>query len=93
MSFIGWPEFTNSVRWISGEAGADREMKVGLVSQVNVEYADVAPNMARGKGCWGRMVPEGSESPGRRWMGMSAARSSRWAERVNVGSGENVVES
>jgi len=38
---------------------------VGFVSQEKVGKEDTAPNIARGKGCWGIIVPEGSESPGR----------------------------
>lgn len=66
---------------------------VGFVSQLNVEKVEASPNMARGKGCWGRMVPDGSDSPGRMCMGRTCAKSSRCAERLMVGCTEKVVES
>lgn len=66
---------------------------VGFVSQVKVEKEETAPNMARGKGCWGITVPDGSELPGRICTGITRAKSSRIAERLIVGCGENVVES
>ena len=50
---------------------------MGLVSQVNEENEDIAPNMARGNGCCGRMVPEGSVSPGRIWIGIARPISSK----------------
>lgn len=39
------------------------------------------------------MVPEGSELPGKRCTGITRAKSSRVAERLIVGCGENAVES
>jgi len=68
-------------------------MYVGLVSQKNVEKAEAAPNMARGKGCCGRIVPDGSELPGRRCTGIVRAKSRRRAEKLIVGCGEKVAES
>lgn len=69
------------------------ERYVGFVSQVNVEKDETAPNIARGKGCWGMTVPDGSEFPGRICTGITRAKSSRMAETLIVGCGENVVES
>ena len=46
-------------------ASEDRRMYVGFVSQENDENDDAWLNMARGRACWGRIVPEGSDSPGR----------------------------
>jgi hypothetical protein len=63
MSFTGWPELTRRVRDIGGLEGMAGSgsgscssadvmwIYVGLVSHENVEKADAAPNMARGKGC------------------------------------------
>lgn len=63
----------------------ERRIYVGFVSQVKEENVAAGPNIMRGRGCWGRIVPEGSEAPGRRWMGKVRARSCRWPERLIVG--------
>lgn len=39
-------------------------------------------NMSRGRGCWGRVVPEGSEAPGSRWMGSRGEREEKREEKV-----------
>lgn len=63
----------------------ERRMYVGFVSQVKEENAAAGPNIMRGRGCCGKMVPEGSDAPGRRCIGNVRARSWRWPERLIVG--------
>ena len=50
---------------------------VGFVSQEKDEYEDAGPNMERGRACWGRIVPAGSDSPGRMWIASDCDRSCR----------------
>ena len=45
----------------------------------------MSPNIARGKGCCGIIVPEGSDSPGSRCIGMTLAISYNEEERLNIG--------
>jgi hypothetical protein len=60
-------------------------MYVGLVSHVNEPYDDAEPNIARGRACCGRIVPEGSDGPGRRWIGILCAMSVRYDESTRSG--------
>jgi len=95
MSFSGWPELTNSFLFICGLDGFDEEASgsgsvemlryVGFVSQLNDWKRAASPNIARGKGCCGMMVPDGSVSPGRICIGIEVARSVRVADRDNIG--------
>jgi len=83
ISLIGCPECTSNVLLRGAFAVLDddasdsvaRVRYVGFVSQVIVGYRAASPNIARGKGCWGMMMPEGSDSPGRICIGMVLAMS------------------
>ena len=45
----------------------------------------MSPNIARGKGCCGIIVPEGSNSPGSRCIGMTLAISCKEDDRLKTG--------
>lgn len=70
----------------STSPGTNRK-SVGLVSQKNAGDFDAWPNIARGRGCCGKIVPEGSSSPGRRCIGRVRAISSRCDPSVYIGWG------
>lgn len=95
ISFKGCPELINKVRLIRGrfldssiesEASPNARCRyVGLVSQKNVESLEASPNILRGNGCCGIIVPEGSISPGRMWTGITRPISRRCADRLSIG--------
>lgn len=103
ISFRGWPEFIRSFLFIGGltdfddeegASGSEASVKYfGFVSQMNVEYREASPNIARGKGCCGMMVPAGSDSPGRMCIGMELAISFNVADKLKMGRGEKDVTS
>ena len=70
MSSRGWPELTNKAREPS-------ESQSGFVSVVNDGMDLTELNIARGSGCCGRSIPDGSEAPARRWTGRDCATSRR----------------
>ena len=64
---------------------------VGFVSVTKDVNAAAPPNIARGRGCCGRIVPDGSVKPARRCIGTLRAMSSRQAANASVGCGEKLA--
>lgn len=69
----------------SGSGSVEMLRYVGFVSQLNDWKRAASPNIARGKGCCGMMVPEGSVSPGKICIGMEVARSVNAADKWSMG--------
>jgi hypothetical protein len=89
ISFRGCPELMSNIRSTSGlewgfevavgwvsEPQLSRKY-VGLVSHEKVVNEATAPNIGRGNGCCGRMVPAGSVTPGKMWTGITRQMSRR----------------
>lgn len=64
-SILGGADDDATVSSASESFPVDNRIYVGFVSQEKEGNVEIGPNIARGKDCWGRMVPEGSVSPGR----------------------------
>lgn len=103
ISLRGCPELIRIFLFIGGSLDLDEEDSgyvsdpsvkyVGFVSQENVGYRAASPNIARGNGCWGRIVPEGSVSPGRICIGNALAISVRVDDKLKTGCAEKFVAS
>lgn len=94
ISLRGCPELIKIFLFIGGRVDFEEDSRsvsdasakyVGFVSQENVGYRAASPNIARGNGCCGIIVPEGSVSPGRMCIGKVAAISLRVEARFKTG--------
>ena len=76
---------------VSGGGDVPRCRYVGFVSVANELKAAAPPNIARGSGCCGRIVPDGSVAPANKCIGMLRAISCKQAANAWVGCGEKVA--